>query len=250
MSGSLQRFAAWVAIPALGLLAACNSGAHAPPPAPERPAPSSDAPVAVAPAGTGSSAHTAGTDDLARKLVARGYRELFLRMDRSEAKALWSSSRPELEALIRDPAADHQARFLAAEISFVEQPGFPPPDLRAVLAPLYAEAMAQTSRTSGTWQLMANQWGLLYQGDSVGELGTHLLALGSDAVAALRPLLGNAEHVLYEGSRNATTGNARMYRVKDIAAYYLGRLANHPVTFHDDLAARDREIDRLAKAVP
>ena len=33
--------------------------------------------------------------------------------------------------------------------------------------------------------------------------------------------------------------------MKDFAAYYLARIARHPITFHDDFAGRDAEIAKL-----
>lgn len=187
---------------------------------------------------------------LAQKLVDLGYPALFQRMDHDEADALWRSAPAELEALVRGAAQPHEARFLASEILFLEKPGYPPPDLKPVLAPLYAEALGHAGRKTGRWHLMGNPWGLTYVNDDVGTLGAHLLALGSDAIAALRPLLDNAEPVAYEGSEDATVGNEQMYRVKDLAAYYLGRLTGKPVAFHADFKARDREIDRLARSLP
>lgn len=202
---------------------------------------------------TPPTAPDAGGGDLAavsRKLRSLGFRELFLRMDEDQVDALWRDAPAELAALVRDPGQDLQARFLAAEILFRKQPGFPPADLRAVLAPVYAEALAQTGRQTGAWRLRANQWGLLYQGDDVGPVGRHLLVLGRDAVPALRALLDHREHVLYEGSQEATLGNSLLYRINDIAAYYLGRLVSRPVVFHRALPDRDAEIQRLVEALP
>jgi len=187
---------------------------------------------------------------LSRKLLELGFRDLFLRMDEDQIDALWTASAADLARLVRATGEDPQARFLAAEILFRKHPGFPGADLRPVLAPIYAEAVAQTGRTTGPWQLRGNQWGFLYQGDDVGPLGRHLLALGADAAAALRPLLDNRDHVLYEGSQEATLGNSLMYRVNDVAAYYLGRLVSRPVAFHRDLKDRDAEIQRLARSLP
>src|SRR5690349_6266495 len=107
---------------------------------------------------------------VAQKLVELGYPALFQRMDHSEADALWRSSPNELDALVRATAQPGQARFLAAEVLFLEKPGFPPADLRPVLAPLYAEALASTGRKTGRWQLMGNPWGLTYVNQDVGTL--------------------------------------------------------------------------------
>lgn len=187
---------------------------------------------------------------LRRELLSLGYRDLFLRLDHGAADRLWTDSAAALEALVRDPDEDAQARFLAAELLFLRRPDFPPVDLRPLLAPVYAEALAQSATPVGPWRLVANQWGLLWAGDDTGTVGRHLLALGADAIAPLRPLLDDGRRVLYEGSREATSGNARAYRIKDVAAYYLGRLVGKPVRFHQDHAARDREIAALSESLP
>jgi hypothetical protein len=178
---------------------------------------------------------------VAKKLVALGYRELFLRDD-AEVDALWRSSADELAALAGDAGQDAQARFLAAEILFARAAGFPPVEMRATLAPVYAAALAGTAGASETWRLRGNQWGLMYRGDSVGSVGKHLLALGADAVAALRPLLGDRGALLYDGSQEATLGNSLEYRIKDAAAYFIGRISGVPVVFHRAAAERDAEI--------
>lgn len=245
----LQRLA-FVSFAALGC--ACgNSGTPSPKAAPT---PASDdattldtnmpKPPPPTPAGGNSD-----LTSLARRLIELGYRALFVAPDRSQLDALWSGAAGELDALARDPGQDHQARFLAAELLFSKQPGFPPADLRPVLAPLYAEALGQTGNLTGRWQLQGNQWGLLHDAGP-GPVGTHLLALGADAVAALRPLLDKDERVLYEGSRDATTGNMRRYRIKDIAAYYISRITGRPLAFHADPIERDRAINELKAGLP
>lgn len=237
---------------ALTALLACSSGA-APiaPPGPDRQDATGDVTNMTKP--KTPAAPDAGTGDLAglaRKLLDLGFRELFLRMDEDQVDALWRTSAAQLAQLVRDTGQDPQARFLAAEILFRKQPGFPGPDLRPVLAPLYAEAMAQTGQPTGPWRLRVNQWGFLYHNDDVGPVGRHLLALGRDAVPALRPLLDDRDRVRYEGSQEATLGNSLQYRVNDLAAYYIGRLISHPVAFHRDFTARDAEIQRLIQTLP
>jgi hypothetical protein len=70
--------------------------------------------------------------------------------------------------------------------------------------------------------------------------------LGDPAVPALVRLLDNTGAPLtYAGSKEATVGNAYGYRIKDFAAYYLGRIRRIPVSFHSDVAERDQEIARL-----
>ena len=101
---------------------------------------------------------------------------------------------------------------------------------------------------TGGW-VAGNAWGLLYDLEDVGPSGRHLLALGEAAIPALLGLIDRTEVVLYEGSEEATIGNDRAYRVKDVAAYFVARLSGRPLGFHPDPAARDRAIEVLVAAV-
>ena len=189
-------------------------------------------------------------DAVAKKILELGYLELFQRMDHDQADALWRDSPAELESLVKNDAKPHRARFLAAEVLYLKKPGYPAADERPALAVLYAEALGQSGK-DGTWGLMGNIWGLTHVNEDVGTAGKHLLDLGPDAaIPALKPLLTSTEVVLYEGSEEATVGNEQLYRVKDMAAYYLGRLTKKPLAFHTDWKARDREIEKLARTLP
>jgi hypothetical protein len=109
-----------------------------------------------------------------------------------------------------------------------------------VIAEVYAHALEQN--LTG----MANSWGLLYELDDAGPVGIRFVMLGEAAVPALVRLLDNAgAPLIYDGSKEATVGNAYHYRIKDFAAFYLGRIRRIPVTFHRELAERDQEIARL-----
>lgn len=200
--------------------------------------------------GAGSASSGPSSDAVTKKLLELGYLELFQRMDHDEATALYRDSAATLMDIVRDSAKPGLARFLAAEALYLNQGSFPAPAERPVVAAIYAEALAQTGNKTGKWGLMGNIWGLTYVSDDVGEAGKHLLGLGTNATAALKPLLANTEGVSYEGSEEATVGNEQMYRVKDLAAYFLGRIHGKPVAFHMDFKERDREIEKLAKSLP
>jgi hypothetical protein len=51
--------------------------------------------------------------------------------------------------------------------------------------------------------------------------------------------------MFYEGSREAITGNKLQLRVKDFAAYYLGKIENLAIPLQPTHAARDAEIEKL-----
>ena len=66
-----------------------------------------------------------------------------------------------------------------------------------------------------------------------------------DGGAGVIELLGDPSPLFYEGSQDATLGNSFGYRVKDAAAYFIGRLTGKTVPFHNELEARDAEIERF-----
>lgn len=205
---------------------------------------------AMAGRGSGSGGVVLDGAAVARQLLRLGYLELFQRADDRAIASLYPGAADALAALVDDPMVDPHARFLAAEILFVRQPGFPAPALRPALAEVYALALGHTyGEVRGGW-LPANAWGLAYDLGDVGAAGSHLLALGPAALPALRPLLDRTEVVLYEGSEEATVGNARGYRVKDLAAYFIARLAGRPLAFHAARADRDRAIAALIASLP
>jgi len=193
---------------------------------------------------------------LAQQLTDAGYTGLFLAGDRSAAGSLWcdGANRAALLEIVESDGYGDLARLLASEILYRDDPEYPPDGLQATLGPLYARALGITADTSGPLQLSGNEWGFLYRGEELGlgddgELGTHLLETDGAAVPALVEQLDDARRIYYVGSQEATLGNSLEYRVKDAAAYFLGKLTGAPVAFHDDPAARDAEIDRLRAAL-
>ncbi len=172
--------------------------------------------------------------ELAARLVDARYHGLFLRGPADGALAPIRAD--DLAALVIDPSADGEARFLAAELWLAGHRELPPPADAAEVAALYARALAEG------WVADAGPWGLPGE---VGPIGLHVLRLGDAAVTALRPLLDDARGVVYGGSVEATAGNRYGYRVKDLAAFYLARLVPLPYELHVTPAERDREIDAL-----
>ncbi len=176
----------------------------------------------------------------AERLTRDGYAGLFLAGDASTAGAVHAADGPALEDIVRDERADDLARVLAAEVLY--RCGDGPDAGPDVLGPIYARALELT----GSHALSGNLWGALWASPSdAGPLGTHLLAQGDAVVPGLVALLSDDSPVRYEGSREAMVGNAQRYRVKDAAAFFLGRVLGHDVEFHDDISERDAEIDRL-----
>lgn len=185
--------------------------------------------------------------DLEAQLVAAGYDGLFLSGNRSRADAIWAQGKnqPALQAIVLDAKATQQARFLAAEL-LRDRGVKPPADAVPALAEAYARALATTSDTAGNpWRLNGNAWGFAQHADDPGPLGAVVIGFGKAAVPPLTRLLDDPGPIFFEGSREATTGNKLKLRVKDFAAYYLGKIENIAVPLHPDHAARDAEIEKL-----
>jgi hypothetical protein len=191
-----------------------------------------------------------------RALTAAGYGGLFMASDGTgRVDAIWRNGqhRTYLEQIVRDRALPDLTRLLASELLYQRSPGYPPLAWRGTLAYLYAQALAITGDPSGPFQISGNQWGFMYRSDAAGVrddgvLAVHLLASGAEAVPHLARLLDDPNPILYEGSQEATLGRRLGYRVKDAAAYFIGRITGVPVRFHENLADRDAEIGAL-KAV-
>jgi hypothetical protein len=179
-------------------------------------------------------------EELARRLERLGYEELFMRLDDHEMNAIWNEpgAAETLQSLAADNTRDAGPRFLAAEILFLKQPGYPPDAIRDSLAAVYAEALRHTE-----W---GNAWGL--PGDADGQAGQHLLRIGRPAGEALAGLLDDARPVRYAGSSEATFGNSFQYRIKDLAAFFLGRTWGLPYAVLPTAAERDVEIGKLRAA--
>jgi hypothetical protein len=195
-------------------------------------------------------------DDVAARLAEAGYAGLFLYGDRGQAESIWrdGANRARLEQIVRGDRFPDLTRLLASELLYAKAPGYPPDGWGETLARLYAYALATTGDNAGTAPLSGNQWGFMYYTDQLGvadygPLGAHLLAAERAAIPHLAPLLDDTDAIVYEGSRDATTGNNLAYRVKDAAAYYIGKLAGIPVRFHEQPADRDAEIERLKAAL-
>jgi len=178
---------------------------------------------------------------LERTLIDLGFLELFERLDSRALDAAWREHGARaLLALATDGGADPLARFLAAEVVLSKDASAASADDRRLLAPLYATALArQLGRT-------ANQWSL--PDGTLGRAGEHLVALGGPAASALRPLLDDDTRVVYEGSREATFGNAFRFRVKDLAALLIAKIEGRPFAAARDARERDAAIAKLNEA--
>lgn len=178
-------------------------------------------------------------EELAQRLEALGYLELFLREDSTTLDEIWGlpASRDGLRQLALTPGVDALPAFLAAEVLFARDPGFPARSERGLVARTYAGALRQNATE------IANPWGL--PGELDGEVAAHVLSLGDVAVPELAGLLDDPTPLSYSGSKEATAGNSYAYRVKDVSASIIAALLRVPFAVHQDPRRRDVEIARL-----
>ncbi|MCH2044851.1 MAG: hypothetical protein MK212_12100 [Saprospiraceae bacterium] len=179
------------------------------------------------------------------KLMIHHYGDLFNYMVREEVatKAWKDAGYDKLVAVVKDELAPMKARFFACEILDIKQFTYHKDVPKKMIAEIYAKALANN------YTGYANSWGLLYKHNDEGTTGIIFLELWDKALPALIPLLDNDTQYLYAGSEEATVGNAYRFRVKDFAAYYIGKITRIPVVYHESHEARDKEIEALKEAL-
>jgi hypothetical protein len=183
------------------------------------------------------------TEPFARKLIAREFGEFFIYpMHDQTIEKIWADSRNHqlLDNILDDATVSDEAKFLACEVFFKKDILFMQRHSPEKVAAIYANAL------SNDFTGMANSWGLLYEHEDEGTVGIAFLAIGEKAIPALSKLLDDERtHLRYEGSIEATVGNGYRYRIKDFAAYYIGRIIGNPLTYYPNLADRDEQINNL-----
>jgi hypothetical protein len=185
------------------------------------------------------------TAAFAKKLTDREFGEFFIYpMHDQTIDRIWEDpgNRQLLDKVLDDDAISNEAKFLACEVFFIKDILFMQRHSPEKMAEVYAQALRDD--LTG----MANSWGLLYEHEDEGPVGIVFLTIGDKALPALSKLLDDERtHLKYEGSIEATVGNGYRYRVKDFAAYYIGRILGNPLKYYPDLVDRDEQITRLKK---
>lgn len=178
---------------------------------------------------------------LADQLTALGYFAIFQQEDADTlALADNPAARRHLAQLVADTHADALARFLAAELLFEKDAGFPASANKAELGSVYAAALRDNfTETANTWGLPGLKFGLV---------GQHVVLLGPDIVPSFRPLLDDDTPLEYEGSEEASIGHTYRFRVKDEAAALIAAVKNLPFAMEQDIARRDATIRSINDA--
>jgi hypothetical protein len=185
---------------------------------------------------------TANSKQLAAYFDSARYREVFMMGQRTEADSIWEldSSRQVLEGIVSDDAYSKRAAFFAAEILFDHSDWRPEGILKMRVAEIYAAALKENYTTIG------NPWGLP---DDTGDIGEHILDFGEVLVIEFKPLLRCETPVRYEGSKTATMGRDGKFRVKDIAASYIGAVRHIEFDASQDQKGRDKQIRKMRRKI-
>jgi hypothetical protein len=180
---------------------------------------------------------------LSDKIRNAGFARLFLNYNDDLINEIWQVTdiSKKLKNICFDETIDIEVRFLAAEILFKKTKNFPDEDRKAKLAEVYAAILASDL------SINANIWGM--PGKLNGATGKHLLSMGHSIIPAFLPLLKNDSRIYYEGSEDATEGNAYQYRVKDFAAFFLSEVVNQSYVLHKNPLMRDIEIKQLKNLI-
>ncbi|WP_457268125.1 hypothetical protein [Pedobacter sp. UYEF25] len=193
---------------------------------------------------------------LADQFIDASYSKLFQSGDHSLVDSLWDDGRNSYSLLeiVSKNDCDDYARLLASEVLFAKQKDYPPKALEDTLAYIYSKALFITGDNAKNYRLAGNLWGFMYFSEQnkitdFGILGSHLMVTRRKAIPYLIDLLTNSQMFFYEGSQEATIGNNLKYRVKDAAAFYIGKISGISVKYHDTFSDRDLEIERLKEAL-
>lgn len=147
-----------------------------------------------------------------------------------------------LDNIIEDTDIPIKAKFLACEIFFKKDIFFMQRHTPEKVADIYAQALVNN------YTGMANSWGLLYEQNDDGATGIAFLTIGEKAIPALVRLLEDERtHLKYQGSIEAAVGNSYKYRIKDFAAYYIGRIIGNPLKYYPTYEERDKQIQELKR---
>ena len=183
------------------------------------------------------------TASFAKKLTDREFGEFFIYpMHDQTIDKIWSdpSHHQLLDDILDDATTSNEAKFLACEVFFKKDILFMQRHSPEKVAEIYTQAL------SHDFTGKANSWGLLYEQQDEGTVGVVFLTIGEKAIPSLSKLLDDERtHLKYQGSIEATVGNGYGYRIKDFAAYYIGRIIGKPLKYYPNLADRDEQIKNL-----
>lgn len=186
---------------------------------------------------------------LEAELIKINYPDLFMFGSRNKADKIWASAGgPDpFEQIIDNDKSDIHGVFLAAEVLRYKDYEILKDGRHDILARAYVAALQSLGSKEGkkTYQLNGNLWGFLTYTNDPGHLGSQLIKIGNSAIKLLFPLLEDESKVIYEGSRDATTGDWLNYRLKDFAAFYLAKILELDLPHHQDHPSRDLEIERI-----
>jgi hypothetical protein len=179
--------------------------------------------------------------NILKEIKKQGYANIFWQVDNKILNELWANGnhKTELQKIWQNEEEDLQVRLIAAEILFKKDKSFAEVDkkTKVLLANLYAAALANKGTING------NIWGLP---EFTGQAGEHLLQTDKEEIIRLlKLLLSNTQPLIYVGSKEATYANEYLYRVKDLAAYYLSKLLKLKYKILKSPSMRDEQIKKI-----
>lgn len=180
-----------------------------------------------------------------KSLVERKFGEFFIYPIHNETiNKIWNDTTNHklLDEVLNGTNTSNEAKFLASEVLFQKDILFLQRHNPKKIAEIYTQALVNN------YTGMANSWGLLYNHEEEGTVGIAFLTLRNNAIPSLTSLLEDSSISLYyKGSEEATIGNSYKYRIKDFAAYYIGRIIGNPLKYYSTYEERDIQIQELKK---
>lgn len=187
------------------------------------------------------------TSSFAQDLVNRKFGDFFVYpMHTKTIDKIWEqpNAQESLDQVLQNLNASTEAKFLSCEVFFSKDILFMQRHAPEKVAEIYTQALVNN------YTGMANSWGLLYKHQDEGPTGIAFLTIGKKAIPALTKLLDDDSTPLsYHGSGEATVGNGYNFRIKDFAAYYIGRILGSPLQYYSTNSERDAQIEALKKTL-
>lgn len=159
------------------------------------------------------------------------YEELFVRGGAAKALA-HDGARSKLAVACADEQLPAPLRVLAHELLL---------EAGEAANPALADAYCQALPAS----FAHNWWGM--PGQFVERLGRTLLSFGEAALPCLSHLLDDRRPLGYFGSEEPTLSAKHLYRVSDLAAYFIALIKGVAYKDAPDQQTRDEQIEELRK---
>lgn len=193
-------------------------------------------------------------DRLVTDLTSNGYLYYFTNPNGIETRDSLLSDSGTMETLKRivsDSEVNSTTRFVAAEILLHDSAqDFNDPGMNAIISKIYTSNFTNARFAEGKAE---NIWMYpCYTDDTIGDRvmvlnpGSHLLALGEDAIPGLKVQLTDTTRLYISmGSKREIFSDSLQYRVKDLAAFFICRIRGWQFNSCLSPEERDAEIEAI-----